>query len=177
MSVTFTTEMSPITGFTLDCGVHDNGTTEHRFGNYSDAEAFLQGELDAHGCTGHLAVCGDDFCESSRMFIHATEEAPAPQVNVSNDNAKHLLALLGSTVEYGGEMCGGMSGEDFLGRVLMAIAVAPSDAGVPSYENRSEGGMTMVMCGRRAGYTEGRLEELRELAEFSVATGRPIQWA
>lgn len=194
MSVTFTTSMSDITGFTLDCGVHDNGTTDHRFGTFADAEAFLRAELDAHGCTGHLAVCGDEFCEGSRMFIHAIEEAPAPQVNVSNINAKHLLTLLGSEPlnEYGDvDLCGGMSGADFMGRILMAIAIAPTDEGTPTYEDTyvdgheapsEEGGalavktMTVVMCGRREGYSEGRLEELRQLAEFSIATGRDIQW-
>lgn len=201
MSVTFTAEMSAITGFAFDCGVHDNGMTAHRFGTYADAEAFLGAEMDANGSTGHLAVCGDEFCQESRMFILALEEAPAPEVNVTNTNALHLLGLLGieTANEYGEvELYGSMSGEDFMGRVLMASAVSPADAGVPATAVRYQDGegtalsvaeatssavavaertLTVIDCGRREGYSEGRLAELHDLAQFSIATGRTVQWA
>jgi len=204
MSVTFTAELSAITGYTFECGVHDNGITAHRFGTFADAEAFLIAEMDANGCNGHLAVCGDEFCQESRMFILALEEAPAPEVNVSNINALHLLGLLGveTTNEYGEiDLCGSMSGQDFLGRVLMATAVSPADSGVPATAVRYQDGegtalsvaeatstsavavaveqrsLTVIDCGRREGYSEDRLAELHDLAQFSIATGRTVQWA
>jgi hypothetical protein len=179
MSVDFTAEMSAITAFTFTCG-HDNGMTEHRFGNYADAAAFYRAEQDANSGTGHLAVCGDEDCAYSSMLITGIEEVPAPSVNVSDRNGMHLLDLLGieseGDDEFGCQPFGSMSGEDFLGRVLMATAVSPADAGRASTTERAEGGATVIDCGRRAGYSEDRLAQLRELAEFSIATGRKVQW-
>jgi len=204
MSVTFTAELSAITGYTFECGVHDNGITAHRFGTFADAEAFLIAEMDANGCTGHLAVCGDEFCQEDRMFILALEEAPAPEVNVSVFNAVHMLGLLGieTTNEHGEiDLCGSMSGEDLMGRVLMASAVNPADAGVAASAVRYQDGestpmsvaeatstsavavaveqrsLTVIDCGRREGYSEDRLADLRELAQFCITTGRTVQWA
>lgn len=174
MSVTFGTSPSAVSGFAFTCG-HDNGVTEHRYGSYTDAAEFLQTERDAHGNTGHLAVCGDEWCAASGMFIHPIQTDPAPDVNVSNHNALHLLDLLGITVEDGEPPMGSMSAEDFLGRVLLAQAVNPADAGVPA--TATEGaGSTVIHCGRREGYSEARLGDLHALAEFAVSRGRTIQW-
>lgn len=71
---------------------------------------------------------------------------------------------------------GSMPAQDFLGRVLVAQAVNPADAGVPARVMPSEGGATMIDCGRREGYSEDRLGQLHELAEFAVSRGRTIQW-
>lgn len=178
MSVTFDTSLSPISGFAFTCG-HENGVTEHRFGAYEDARAFLQVEMDTHGYTGGLAVCGDeDYCGFGQMFIHPIESDPAPSLNVSNANARHLLDLLGfsSESDQDGDLSGSTTAEDFLGRVLLAQAVNPADAGVPVLEETGQGGMTLVKMGRRVGYSEDRLESLRELADFAVSRGRAIQW-
>lgn len=136
----------------------------------------LRAELDAHGKTGHLAVCGDEWCAASRMFIHTIQVDPAPDVNVTTTNAIHLLGLLGIAVEEGEHPMGSMAADDFLGRVLMAQAVNPADAGVPARTLPSEGGATVINCGRREGYSEDRLQQLHELAEFAVSRGRTVQW-
>ncbi|MBG0739012.1 hypothetical protein IV500_06195 [Paeniglutamicibacter antarcticus] len=178
MSITFSTEPSPITGFAFTCG-HDNGRTEHRFGSYEDARVFLQGELDAHGYTGGLAVCGDvDCCSFGLMHIEAIESDPAPDLNVTNVNARHLLELLGldSESDEGGCLSGSVSAEDFLGRVLLAQAVSPSDAGIPARQETGLGGVTIVHMGRPVGYSEDRLAALRELADFAINRRRTIQW-
>lgn len=178
MSVTFGTELSPISGFAFTCG-HDIGMTEHRFGSYEDARAFLQVEHDAHGYTGGLAVCGDmDYCAYGQMFIQALESDPAPTLNVANANARHLLDLLGlvPAADEGGCLSGSTSAEDFLGRVLLAQAVNPADAGVPVVEEVGQGGATMVLMGRRVRYSDERLTTLRQLADFAVDRGRTVQW-
>jgi hypothetical protein len=176
MSVTFDTTPSAVAGFAFTCG-HENGVTEHRYGNYSDAAEFLQAELDEHGNTGHLAVCGDEDCQWRRMMVHPIEVDPSPYVNVTTTNAFHLLGLLGITVEDGEHPMGSMSAADFLGRVLVAQAVSPADAGVPPVTTTYESGTTVINCGRREGYSEDRLEQLHELAEFAVDRKRAIQWA
>lgn len=175
MSVTFSAAPSAVAGFALTCG-HENGVTEHRWDAYSDAAEFLMKELDEHGCTGHLAVCGDEYCRSSRMFTHPILVDPSPEVNVSNANAVHLLGLLGVQVEHDGELLGSMSAQDFLGRVLVALAVNPADAGIPVTTSTAPSGMTLVDCGRSEGYADRRLAELRDVAEFAVGHDRLIQW-
>jgi hypothetical protein len=178
MSVTFTTSPFTISAYAFTCG-HDNGVTEHRFGTYADAVAVLQSELETHGHTGGLAVCGDEYCAVSRLFVHPIIEDPAPDVNVSNANAAHLLGLLGFPVDLEDEeagLYGTASAEDFLGRVLVAQAVNPADAGVPVTEEQGEG-MLLVRCGRRVGYSEDRLASLRELADFAISRGQTIQWS
>lgn len=177
MSITFSTTIGAIEGFAFTCG-HDNGVTEHRIGSYDDARALLQTELDAQGHTGGLAICGDEYCAYGPMFIRAIEADPSPEVNVSNTNAMHLLGLLGfpSQSDEDGSLCGSTTAEDFLGRVLLAQAVNPSDAGVPVTETVGQGGAVLIAMGRRVGYSDDRLAELRDLADFAVDRGRDVQW-
>lgn len=177
MSITFSTTIGPIEGFAFVCG-HDNGVTAHRIGSYDDARALLQAELDTHGHTGGLAVCGDEYCAFGPMFIQAIESDPAPALNVGNTNAMHLLGLLGfaSQPDEDGSLSGSTSAEDFLGRVLLAEAVNPADAGVPVTTAVGQGGVTMIACGRRIGYSDERLVALRELADFAIDRGRDVQW-
>lgn len=134
MSVTFTAEMSPITAWAFTCAhpEEDNGVTGHRFGSYQEAEAFLLEEQAMHGGTGHLATCGDEYCAYSGMFFHTIESDPAPEVNVSIFNAVHILNLLGIPATIDDELVGSMDPTDFLGRILMAEAINPADAGVPA---------------------------------------------
>lgn len=75
-----------------------------------------------------------------------------------------------------GGLMGSMSARDFLGRVLVAQAVNPADAGLASTESTAGSGMTIVSCGRSEGYSDHRLGQLREVAEFGVDRGRDIQW-
>lgn len=58
----------------------------------------------------------------------------------------------------------------------MAQAIDPADTGRPSTEAVAESGMIIVDCGRSVGYTDRRLEYLREVAEFGVDRGRDVQW-
>lgn len=189
MSVTFSPELGPLTGYTFTCG-HEDALTEHRFGTYQDAEEFLRTELDAHGNTGHLAVCGDDYCAASRMFIIGLEAEESPEVNISDVNGCHVLGLLGYEC---GDLSGSDTAEGFLGRVLVALAVNPFDAGVPATTTvggrivdghgavalatgPAPTGATVVDCGRRPGYSGDVLERLRGVADWAAERGRPIRW-
>lgn len=157
MSATFCATIGPIKGFVLKCG---HGATDHFFDTFVQAQSFLQAEKDAHGGTGHLAICGDEFCEAMLMSIEAVEEDPSPFLGVSYHNARHLLNLLG----YGSDTSaigGSDNGEAFLGRVLVALAANPADA---------------VESARPEGYSEACLERLREVATFAASRGRDVQW-
>jgi hypothetical protein len=123
----------------------------------------------------------------------AVEAAEGPRVNVSNTNAVHLLGLLGLTGDGTAladreadplavpevELVGEADAGDFLGRVLIALAVNPADAGTATISSGGPGTGTalMVDCGRRAGYSEDRLGELRTVAEAARAAGRTVAWS
>lgn len=174
MTIRFSTEMGTIAGFAFTCA-HDNGLTAHRFGAYEDARAFLQAEMDAHGFTGGLSVCGDeDYCARGRMHIQAVEADPAPSFDATGSNTAHLLGLLGlpSTPDEDGSFFGSLPAQDFLDRVLLAQA-AHVDTRVPALASAGPA----IYVGRGPGYTEQRLAELRDIAEFGVSRGRTVQWA
>jgi len=182
MSVTFTADPGPIIGWVLSCGCPNAPGVD--FGTYADAEAHFL----AYGFTDEVLVgCDDrDYCTSIGVpAIKARFVEEPPAVNVSNTNAVHLVAVLGyldPAWNTGGEddfpeLCGQDSADSFLGRVLLAICVNPADAGIPAHEVGSafsEG--SVIDCGRPAGYTDARLEQLRTLAEWAVTRGRCIQW-
>ncbi|MFD3539671.1 hypothetical protein ACFWUQ_09235 [Streptomyces sp. NPDC058662] len=99
---------------------------------------------------------------SVTFFADFTDEP----VNMANANAVRVLDVLGYD-----ELYGDADAEDFLGRVLVALAVAPADAGRPATVDGN-----FIDCGRPPGYTQTRLEELRELAEDACARRLRVAW-
>jgi hypothetical protein len=88
---------------------------------------------------------------------------------MSNANARTVLDALG----YAGEdlEIGEADPTDFLGRVVLALALAPVDGGRPEIvEGRT------VKCARPEGYRQQRLHELYDLAAAAEATGDLIVW-
>jgi hypothetical protein len=91
------------------------------------------------------------------------------EVNMSSANAVVVCAALGIDLEEEG-WCGSLPAADFLGRILVALAVSPTDAGVPTHElPREPGQVRWIECGRREGYTQERLAQLRELADWAIS--------
>ena len=118
-------------------------------------------------------TCADDYCDGT--FINAVYTAGLDTtINVSNINAAHLFATLG----YEGEdrYLGSADANDFLGRILLAQAVSPADAGVPATTHARDGYATLIDCGRGPGYTDGRLAELRDLAQWCADNNRKVVW-
>ncbi|AXN53284.1 hypothetical protein PBI_THONKO_12 [Mycobacterium phage Thonko] len=95
-------------------------------------------------------------------------------VNMSNRNAALVADALGIDLDADG-WCGSATADDFMGRVVMALALAPSDEGMPSYEHVGPGAR-MVEGARRPGYLQERLRELHELAEWAVAHSAEVVW-
>lgn len=95
------------------------------------------------------------------------------EVNMSNANAGAVLSFLG----FAGDdlWTGKVSAQDFLGRVLVAQALAGHDEGMPSYDLPSEGAR-MIQGARSEGYYDHRLAQLREIAEKAVADGAEMCW-
>lgn len=62
-----------------------------------------------------------------------------------------------------------------LGRVELALALAPADAGLPARALNQAG--TVIDCGRTTGYLQDRLHELRTVTEYAQRQGRDVCWA
>ncbi|MEV7581562.1 hypothetical protein [Streptomyces erythrochromogenes] len=100
------------------------------------------------------------------MSVTFFADSASEEVNMANANAARVLGVLGYD-----ELAGDAEAGDFLGRVLVALALVPVDAGRPA---TAEG--RFVVCGRRAGYIQERLEELHELAEGACGRSLPVYW-
>jgi hypothetical protein len=142
----------------------------------TDDYAAMADLLEVHGMT-----CLNQDCReygASLAVIHS-----GPEVNVSNRNAADILEALGLPFEDGS---GSLPADQFLGRVLTALAVAPQDPGVPMHElvpgestifgPVSEFGARFIDCGRREGYLQERLLQLEEVATHSMLEGREVSW-
>ena len=110
------------------------------------------------------------------------------EINVSNHNARHLLGTLGFDTE---ELCGEATAEVFLGAVMIAQGLNPADEGVPAHELTPAevaadpvlgmlvggSGATVIHGGRHPGYTDERLVQLRDLAEFALVHNATVVWS
>lgn len=169
MTITFAPEMAPIIGYRLTDLL---GGQSGLIADYEAASAELTA-LEASqevlpGCTDPETA----LMYGATIILVTTDGDDAPEVNMSNANARILLDLLGFGTE---EVCGDCSAADFLGRVLVAAALSPADEGMPAYT--AAGNPRMVECGRRAGYIPAQLDQLRVVAEWAAAQGRDVQWA
>jgi len=168
MSVTFTLEGNFTGDFTAHC--YEGDVT---LGPVTGHEAILP-VLDAH-----KAECSE--CAAYGIYAHAVMDVSDDfDLNVANTNARILLDALGLTPEEG-DLSGALSGEDFLGRVLLAIAADRDDSGVNSAviggKELGQSGATMIDCGVRPGYFADRFGALHALALEAVRIGRDVQWA
>lgn len=106
----------------------------------------------------------------------AAEHAPEHlQINMSNTNAFRVCEALGIDLAADGWV-GDMPAEAFLGRVLLALALQPDDAGVPSTESQEPGGPRVIEGGRRAGYIQERLQQLHALAVHATEVYSEVWW-
>lgn len=107
------------------------------------------------------------------------------EVNMASGNAALVCAALGLTPTEEGWV-GELAPQDFLGRVLLALAVSPADEGMPSRDLQPgddagpllgvvrEGGPRIIQGARHPGYLQERLTQLRALADWAVAHDAPV---
>ena len=192
MSVTFTAELVPADGYVVTCGCEDADAQAPRFGTYDDACAAAEDADD--GARTALPGCSmPDICPDYPLRAHPASNDPAPAVNVHDANARRLFGLLAfSPAPLGtagaqqigpaaeplapGPAGSGWASEDlpadaFLGRVLLALALTPDDAGTDGY-----GDGRFFTGGRSPGHLQRRLLELHELALWCRARGRLVVW-
>lgn len=128
------------------------------------------------------------FCpEFDADLLIACPEADDLAVNMANGNAAQVCAALGIDLAAEG-WCGSLPAADFLGRVLLALAISPADEGMPSHDLQpgddagpllgivGEGGPRIIQGARHPGYLQDRLTQLRELADWAVAHDAEISF-
>jgi hypothetical protein len=96
-------------------------------------------------------------------------------VNMSSSSAATVASTLGIDLDAEG-WCGDMPAQDFLGRVLVALALSPLDEGMPCYEVPGTGAR-MIQGARRSGYLQERLAQLHELAVWAVKHNSDIRYS
>ena len=192
MSTTFAAQMSTIIGWKITCACGDGAGP--MFGSWVEAAAHLRVFVDDESLRTVLPGCQDgEFCLMYRLSATAIESDPSPALNVGNGNAADLFHALGMGTDEDGSSFGStpvpgstavydvfdggwMDADEFLGRVLVAMAVAPTDHG--RAEQVSFGvGAVMTRCARPAGYLQGRLADLHEIALFAQRLILPMQHA
>lgn len=167
MSVTFTIESIPTGDFTARC--YETDTVLGPVTGYDAVPAMLD---------AHKAECED--CAAYGIYSSAVCDIDTDDidVNVANTNARLLLTLLGLDSE---DLCGSTTGEDFLARVMLAMATDRDDSGVaPAVIGGREVGQTgatMIDCGLPAGYFGERFGALHALATEAARLGREVHWA
>lgn len=171
MSVTFEPTPGPIDHHIVEC--LNCGATQ-RFADSGPAFDLVRAGDEG---TGFLNDCTDKSpygCGGSAITYGVESVGVPPQVNISNDNARLILSLLG-VVHDGEDLFGALPASDLLGRALIALAVAPVDEGVPAHEVPGPGAR-LVNCGRHPGYSEDRLRAIAEVAQWAITHDREVQW-
>jgi hypothetical protein len=178
MSTTFSP--APLSCYVMECAgcgtqsVQQFSTAEqvHRLCN----SLVVSRGRDAVACP----VCGGHadgmFCAAARVPGHA-------EVNLAFGNAAMIGDLLGLSDLSGGSM----SAQDFLGRVLLALALSPADEGMPLHAAVAaevealpvplpDTGVEVFIGARPEGYVQDTLEELRSMAQVAADAGVGVVW-
>lgn len=166
MSTTFAIDSVPTGAFTAYCFEQD----------------LTLGPVEGHDAILSLIVAHKETCEECAhygLYSEAVMDVTSGlDVNLANGNARLVLTILGLDSE---DLCGATTAEDFLGRVLLAMAEDRDDTGVrPAVVSGREvgtSGPTMVDCGIRPGYFADRFGALHALATEALRLGREVVWA
>lgn len=168
MTVTFapTFQATDIIGWTVEHAGSDDtiGTT------FPDHAAAVQ------ALVAHNSACDREDCAIYGGQAVPVQAERMPDVNVSNTNAVAMLDVLGFGNDPSYDIGGECDADNFLGRILLALAVSPKDDGVPAHTPYADNDR-WIDCGRRPGYTQDVLDNLRDVAEWSRENGRTVSWA
>lgn len=161
MSVTFSPAMRTDIPHTITC-LCGEWTQGVQYDSYEDAWAMSKSVISA---------CVDEYCD--KEYVYATPITPEPEVQMSNGNAVTILDVLGIQVgeDFSDRCSGSMDASDMMGRILMAQALNPADAGSVTIAVGN-----IVACGRPEGYTDAKLSALIEVVKFAEVNNLPVVW-
>lgn len=179
MTATFTLEMLPVGTFHLSGGCAWDEDLPAIVDENGEALSFTSWDDTMTALVAHKAVCGE--CET--WGCHGVADVDVSDefdVTLSNASAHTVLNALGfDTKEFG--LAGMVDADDFMGRVLIAMAEDRDDSGVKSAvtNGREIGlpGATIIDCGLAPGQFAEWFEALHALAAEAQRIGRSVQWA
>ena len=167
MSVSFTSDRKAThVGYHITCYAYGSENS-WRSNSSFDKDLLINDHKIEH--SGNVEC---DFFGDQSHLEKSYDTYQDPEVQLSNNNARYLLETLGFTDE---ELYGKVSADDLLGRILMAIAVAPEDPGIPAHKLPSAGAV-IINCGRPENYLQKKLEQLRNLVDFAKKHNSNISW-
>lgn len=187
MTVTFRPTDGPIDHYSVEC-VSCKVTHSEKFPTWDAAAEFTRAVREERatvaGCKGEPYYCAE------AAFTKACETVgDVPEIGIAYINAIDLLDALGVDFRYeptpeeaasdlfgmaGFEFCGTLAAQDFMGRVLTALAVAPESAEIPSYA--VVGAPNSIRGYREEGYVQKYLRGLHEIAQFAIDHDRQVTW-
>lgn len=157
MSVTFSIASGPVTSYRIGCGCERSTGVRIPVGVGGSAAAWRRAEAVfiefREGRRSWFDGCTGELCPAYGPCLNVvTEDRRAElDVDVSQANARELLGVLGhvDVTDDGPEPLwfDTEAASSFLGRVLVAQAVLPVDAGLPLVRT-----VRVSDCGRPAGY-------------------------
>ncbi|MFJ2217939.1 hypothetical protein ACIQVO_35985 [Streptomyces sp. NPDC101062] len=171
MSVTFSPAYVPSSAFVISCTCPKAKASAPQHPTYDAALAAYPAEplqVELPGC---------EYPGRCRPFILGLDpHDDVPQVNLANANARRVLETLGLTDydtpgDHDDTLTGQRTAEDFIGHVLIALALTPFDTGIPAVQDGN-----CIDLGRPAGYLQDRLADLHNLASWCAAHDRAVSW-
>jgi hypothetical protein len=117
--------------------------------------------------TAVKSTCTDPYCD----YLTVEPAVAEPEVNMSNSNAFDVLVTLGFSADFSESCIGEESADEFLGRILIAEAIAPEYSGLTTMQIDN-----YIYCGREANYIHNKLNQLKEVVAWAKANQRTISW-
>lgn len=177
MSVTFHPSQSPVIGYRFECHC---GVVGAEFETVEGAYQFLDiYKADPYRLDG----CTDDLCADYPQITNVYADAHHEGLNLNNENAADVLRVLG-LIEPGQDPAlfnpevqwvGELPASDFLGRVMVALAIEPESAEKITHDAPGPGAR-MIMFGREAGYIQRTLSQLADVADWAAKHERTMCW-
>lgn len=190
MSVEFIAEMGEVTGYEVTCVCGTAANTVHT-ATYAGAGAVLVKVRDGN----HDLGCDPTACfgDGARIELHhPTEDSPSVRLSCSNaarvlnalgygDNEKPVGEADGTFADAFQAMadmysCGTTTADEFIGRVLIAEAIYPSNDGAAAESITLHGGGTVVAPERGDTYMTEVLAHLHRVAEYAQEHHANVTW-
>lgn len=175
MSTTF--RPAPQSGsYAMECSACGTQSVQ-QFSSKVRVEALLMSLVATRSASAKTCpTCGG---VAGGMFAAPAQIAGHVEVNLSMSHAMDVADVLGISAK--DLSTGSMGAEDFTGRVLLALALSPEDAGVPAHSIPSgpwapSGADRIMDCGRPEGYMQEVLSELLQVGEAAKAAGVAVCW-
>lgn len=168
MSVTFYADQ-PIIGSVVRCFEHETAAVLFDTHEQAAASLYERHEIPATCSVECIMPMGGAYIDAARPEV-------LPEVNMSNANARDVLAALGVDAD-AEDWAGTFQAADLQVRASLALTLARRSPALESIRYQEDGGVQVVECGREEGYLQARLAEVERLAILANSRGLSVIWA